>query len=203
MGHARVAATGSHTVVLDDVFVPDGAVALVRPADEWPTIWNVVLGTALPLIMAAYVGVADAAVRQAVEAVTGRSEPHVLQLVGEMLNAHTTAADTVAAMFADADDLQFDATDEHSSRTLSRKTVAADAVIETVRLALEVTGGFGYTRSSEIERLYRDAHGCLFHPLPRAKQTTFSGRVALGLSPITREGTRPGGHAVITDHPTA
>ncbi len=178
-------ATGSHTVVLENVFVPDGAVSLIRPADEWPKIWNVVLGSALPLIMAAYVGVADAAVHQAVEAVSGRSDPHVLQLVGEMLNAHTTAVDTVAAMFADADNLQFDATDEHSSRTLSRKTVAADAVIETVRLALEVTGGFGYTRSSDIERLYRDAHGCLFHPLPRAKQTTFSGRVALGLSPIT------------------
>jgi acyl-CoA dehydrogenase len=27
-------------------------------------------------------------------------------------------------------------------------------------------------------------HGCLFHPLPRAKQTRFSGRVALDLSPI-------------------
>src|SRR5262249_36520855 len=28
-------ATGSHTVVLDDVFVPDTAVALTRPADSW------------------------------------------------------------------------------------------------------------------------------------------------------------------------
>ena len=53
---------------------------------------------------------------------------------------------------------------------LSRKTVATEAVIQTVRLALEVTGG-GYTRSSDIERLYRDVHGCRFHPLPRAKQT--------------------------------
>ena len=39
-------------------------------------------------------------------------------------------------------------------------------------------------RSSELERLYRDVHGCLFHPLPRAKQTHFSGRVALGLDPV-------------------
>ncbi len=58
-------------------------------------------------------------------------------------------------------------------------------MIETVRLALEVTGGIGYTRNSDIERLYRDIHGCLFHPLPRAKQTQFTGRVALGLSPVT------------------
>jgi alkylation response protein AidB-like acyl-CoA dehydrogenase len=154
-------ATGSHTVVLDDVF-----------------------GAAMPLIMSAYVGIADAAVDLATAAVMGRDEPHVLQLVGEMLDAHTTGADVVDAMLAASDDLRFDNTDMHASRTLARKSVAADALIRTVRLAIETTGGFGYTRSSELERLYRDVHGCLFHPLPRAKQTRFSGRVALGLSPF-------------------
>ena len=177
-------ATGSHTVVLDDVFVPDAAVSLARPADQWHPIWNTVVGAAMPLIMSAYVGIADAAVELARSAVFGRREPHVLQLLGEMINAHTTASDVVAAMFVDTDNLQFANTDELASRTLSRKTVASDAVIDTVRLAIEVTGGAGYTRSSEIERLYRDVHGCLFHPLPRAKQTHLTGRVALGLSPV-------------------
>jgi acyl-CoA dehydrogenase len=177
-------ATGSHTVVLEDVFVPDAAVALTRPADEWHPVWNAVLGSAMPLILSAYLGIADAAVEAARAAVAGRPAPHVLQLLGEMLNAHTTAADVVAAMFRDADDLRFAATDEHASRTLSRKTVATEALIDTVRLAVEVTGGAGYTRSSDLERLYRDVHGCLFHPLPRARQTTFTGRVALGLSPV-------------------
>ena len=67
---------------------------------------------------------------------------------------------------------------------LSRKTVATDALIQTVRLAIELVGGFGYTRSSSLERLYRDIHGSLFHPLPRAKQTRLTGRVTLGLTPI-------------------
>ena len=62
--------------------------------------------------------------------------------------------------------------------------MACDALIETVRLAIEASGGLGYTRSSDIERLYRDVHGCLFHPLARAKQTVLTGRVALGLSPV-------------------
>jgi alkylation response protein AidB-like acyl-CoA dehydrogenase len=177
-------ATGSHTVVLDDVMVPDAAVSLTRPADVWHPIWNIVVTAAIPLIMSAYVGITDAAVALALDAVSGRADPHVLQLVGEMLNAHTTAQDVVAGMFGDSDDLQFPHTDEVSSRTLSRKTVSADAMIATVRLALETTGGLGYTRSSDIERLYRDVHGCLFHPLPRAKQTTLSGREALGLSPV-------------------
>jgi alkylation response protein AidB-like acyl-CoA dehydrogenase len=177
-------ATGSHTVVLDDVFVPDAAVSLIRPADVWHPIWNTVIGAAIPLVMAAYVGMADAAVGCALSMVEGRTDPHTLQLAGEMLNAHTTGADLVQAMFDDADDLRFDNTDAHASRTLSRKTVAADALIECVRIAIETVGGVGYTRSSELERLYRDVHGCLFHPLPRAKQTRFSGRVALGLSPV-------------------
>jgi acyl-CoA dehydrogenase len=178
-------ATGSHTIVFDDVFVPDAAVSLTRPADRWHPFWNIVVGAALPLIMSAYVGIADASVELTLEAVAPRTDPHVWQLVGEMLNAHTTSDDTVAAMFRDADNLRFANTDEHASRTLSRKSVAADAAIATVRLALEATGGIGYARTSPLERLYRDVHGCLFHPLGRAKQTQFSGRVATGRAPVS------------------
>lgn len=176
-------ATGSHTVVLEDVFVPDAAVSLIRPADVWHPVWNTVIGAALPLIMSAYVGIADAAVAAALDVVRGRTDRHVVQLTGEMLNAHTTGADAVDAMLNSSENLRFDNTDEHASKTLSRKTVTADALMASVRLAMELTGGIGYTRSTPIERLYRDVHGCLFHPLPRAKQTEFTGRVALGMAP--------------------
>ena len=88
-------------------------------------------------------------------------------------------------MFVDADDLNFDNTNDIASRALSRKTIACQNVIETVRLAIEVTGGIGYTRGSDLERLYRDVRGCLFHPLPRAKQVVLTGRVELGLDPIS------------------
>lgn len=176
-------ATGSHTVVLDDVFVPDTAVSLVRPADAWHPFWNAVVGAAMPLIMSAYVGIADAATDLALADASGRTEPHVLQLVGEMANAHTTAADVVDAMLDSSDDLAFEGTDRHSARTLARKTVATDALIESVRLAVEATGGRGYTRGSDLERLYRDVHGALFHPLPAAKQARFTGRALLGMEP--------------------
>ncbi|MFE7723347.1 acyl-CoA dehydrogenase family protein [Nocardia rhizosphaerihabitans] len=177
-------ASGSHTVVLDDVFVPDAAVSMIRPAGVWPPVLNVVIGAALPLVLAAYLGVADSAVELTARLLAGRTEPHTLQSAGEMLNAYTTAADLVAAMFTDSDNLRFANTDEYAGRTLSRKTVAADALITTVRLAIETTGGAGYSRSCDLERLYRDIHGCQFHPLPRAKQTRFSGRVLLGHSPL-------------------
>jgi acyl-CoA dehydrogenase len=47
-----------------------------------------------------------------------------------------------------------------------------------------VGGGAAYSRGSGIERLFRDVHGALYHPLPAAQQERFSGRVALGLDPI-------------------
>jgi acyl-CoA dehydrogenase len=138
----------------------------------------------MPLIMSAYLGVADAAVATALAAVKGRTDVHVLELAGEMMNAHVTAEDLIRAMFIDSDDLQFANTIELASKTLSRKTVATEALIETVRRGIELTGGVGYMRTSDLERYYRDIHGALFHPLPRAKQTPLSGRVALGLGPI-------------------
>ncbi|MBF6416046.1 acyl-CoA dehydrogenase family protein [Nocardia cyriacigeorgica] len=177
-------ASGSHTIVFDEVFVPDAAVAMIRPADTWPPILNTVIGAAMPLVMSAYLGIADAAVELTAALVTGRADPHTLQLAGEMMNAHTTAEDLIAAMFTASDNLEFAATEPYAARILSRKTVAANALIDTVRLAVETVGGVGYSRTCELEMYYRDIHGCLFHPLPRAKQTRFTGRVLLGHGPM-------------------
>lgn len=177
-------ASGSHTIVLDEVFVPDAAVAMIRPADVWPPILNTVIGAALPLVMSAYLGIADAAVALTTMLVSGRPDPHTIQLAGEMMNAHTTAEDLIEATFTASDDLSFTATEQYAARILSRKTVAADALIDTVRLAIETVGGLGYSRGCELEMYYRDIHGCLFHPLPRAKQTRFTGRVLLGHGPM-------------------
>ena len=177
-------ATGSQTVVLEDVFVPDAAVSLMRPADVWHPVWNAVLGAAMPLIMSAYAGIADAAVERALAMVQDRTDAPTIQLAGEVLNLHTVGTDLVAAMVASADDLEFANTDEHASTTLRRKTAAAEALVATVRAAIELVGGVGYSRSTDLERLYRDVHGALFHPLPRAKQLSSTGRLALGMSPV-------------------
>lgn len=176
--------TGSHTVVLDDVFVPDAAVALIRPAGVWHPVWNIIAGAAMPLIMAVYVGVAEAAADQATALAAARADATTAPMVGRMLNQLHTAQDGLAAMVALADDLRFPNTDDLASAVLSRKTVVADAAIATVRLAMETVGGTGYSRSTGLERLYRDVHGALYHPLPAARQEAFTGRVAFGLSPL-------------------
>ncbi len=82
------------------------------------------------------------------------------------------------------DDLRFENTDGLAARILSRKTTAAEGFIETVRLAGELVGGRAFSRGHDLERLYRDVQGAVFHPLPRARQTRLSGRVALGLTPV-------------------
>ena len=177
--------TGSHTVVLDDVFVPDAAVSLTRPAGVWHPVWSTVLGAALPLIMASYVGVAEAAADRAIGLASRRAErPDIAPLVGRMLNRLTVAQDAVHAMIAASNDLRFDNTLEHASAVLSRKTIAAEAVTDTVRLAMEVGGGAAYSVAGGVERLFRDVHGALYHPLPTAQQERFTGRMALGLAPL-------------------
>lgn len=175
-------ATGSHTVVLDDVFVPDESVSLIRPAGRWHPIWNVILPTALPLIVSAYVGIAEEAVRVAVDLARPRSgAPHVAPLVGELLNELATAQDAVASMVRHSENLRFDNTDTAAAFALTRKTVAAEALVRVGRLAIDVAGGAGFSRAFPLERHARDLLGATFHPLPRAKQLLVTGRHALGL----------------------
>jgi alkylation response protein AidB-like acyl-CoA dehydrogenase len=177
-------ATGSHTVVLDNVFVPDAAIGLARPAGVWHPIWATVMGAALPLIVSTYVGVAEAAAERAIMLAARRAErPDVAPLVGRMLNQRMLARDTVRAMIDASDNLRFDNSLEVAASMLSRKSVATDAAIATVRVAMEVGGAAAYATSSGIERLFRDVHGALYHPLPVAQQERFTGRLALGLDP--------------------
>lgn len=178
-------ATGSHTVVLDDVFVPEAAIALVRPAGVWHPVWATVLGVALPLIMSTYVGVAEAAAAEALALAAPKAErPETAQVAGRMLNRLAAAQDGMRAMIETVDDLRFDNSIGVASTALIRKTNVTEAAIDTVRLALELGGGATFSRSNVIERLQRDVHGALYHPLPTAQQERFTGRAALGLAPF-------------------
>lgn len=178
-------ATGSETVVLDGVFVPDEAVVMRRPRHAYHMAFNVILTVAMPLILSAYVGVAetaaDIAQGQAAKRIDDPATPFQL---GELTNTLTTAQLALDAMIGIADDWQFDATPETANAILVRKTIAANAVIATVEKALETAGGAGFYSKLGLERLLRDAHGVQFHPLPEKRQQQFTGRLALGLDPI-------------------
>jgi alkylation response protein AidB-like acyl-CoA dehydrogenase len=178
-------ATGSHCVVLEDVFVPDDAIGLKRPAEKFHPVWNTILVVALPLIVSAYVGIAETAAENARATAKGKindaARPYLL---GEMENALTTAQIAHQSMIDIADDLNFDASEELTNEIVKRKTIVVKAVIETTTKALEASGGPGYMRGQVIERLVRDSYAATFHPMQEKRQLLFTGRMAMGLPPI-------------------
>lgn len=178
-------ATGSGSVKLDGVFVPEEAVALRRPRGTFHTAFAVIIAVAMPIVTSVYLGVAEAAAAIARERARKRSgDPAMPFLVGELGNLLTTAELAVADMVRLANEFDFTPSVELASQVLTRKTIAAKAVIATAEKALEVTGGAGLYRKLGLERLLRDAHGAQFHPLPEKRQLLFTGRVALGLDPV-------------------
>jgi alkylation response protein AidB-like acyl-CoA dehydrogenase len=177
--------TGSHTVDLRGVFIPEGSVALRRPRGQFHPVWNVVLTVAMPYIMSVYVGTAEAAAEIARDRAKKKSRDPVLpQLLGELENRLTTAQMAVDSMVGITNDYNFEPIIENANAILIRKTIAARACIDTVEKALEVAGGAGYFRSLGLERLLRDVHAAQFHPLTEKKQQLFTGRLALGLDPV-------------------
>lgn len=178
-------ATGSRTIVLDEVFVPDDAIALRRPRGRFHPAWSVILAVALPLIMSAYAGLAEAAAAIGRERARKRSDdPVAPYLLGELANRLATAQLAVDDMVRLANDLDFEAGLDLSNAMLVRKTIAAEAVLSTAEKALEAAGGAGFYRALGLERLLRDAHAVQFHPLSAKRQHRFTGRIALGLDPV-------------------
>jgi alkylation response protein AidB-like acyl-CoA dehydrogenase len=176
--------TGSGSVVLKDVFVPEASVAVRRPRGKYHPVWNTILACAMPLIMSVYVGVAEDAAERALAAAKKRPDSATPVLLGELENLLTSARLAVESMVALNADLDFAPTNEIANAMLVRKTLVSNAVIATSAKALETAGGSAYMRASGIERLLRDAYAAQFHPLPERKQQEFTGRLALGLDPV-------------------
>jgi len=179
--------SGSNDVVFEGVFVPDSAVSLRRPLGEWHTFFNVVVTIALPLVMSAYVGVAEAARDLALQQLQRRQQdPDTWYLIGELDNALTTGQMALREMIDLNANYAFAPDISTANAVVIRKTIAAQSVIAAVEKAVEAVGGSAFMRTSALERLLRDIHGAQFHPMQAKRQHQFSGRVAFGLDPIAR-----------------
>jgi acyl-CoA dehydrogenase len=177
--------TGSHDVLINGIFVPEETIALRRPKGQWHAFFIVNTAVAMPLIMAVYVGVAEAAYHLALErAAQKRDDPQTLYLIGEMTNALVTAQMALEGMLAIAANYDFALVDETANGIFIRKTIAARAAIQTVEKAMELVGGSAFYRSVGLERLFRDVQGGLYHPYHEKRQHLFTGRLALGLDPV-------------------
>jgi len=185
--------TGSNSVELRDVFIPEESVAVKRPQGQWHPVWNVVLLVAAPIYCAPYLGVAESAAEIAkanlrtrdlegqLSSEEFRCVPYVL---GEMENALLTARMALRTCIENAKDYDFTPDTARANVTLQAKTILVRAVQDTVDKAMEAVGGRAYFRSLGLERRWRDIQAAEYHPLPEKRQQYITGRLALGLPPI-------------------
>jgi len=173
-------ATGSHDVILEDVFLPEQAVSLRRPQGAWHPLFHLITLLALPLIYSVYVGVAESA--RGIALALARRRPQLeplLQQVGALENAYAKTriahADMVRSATSAAPGM------ETTNRVLAARGLVAEGVLETVSAALETAGGAGFYRAQRLERLFRDAQAARYHPLAQVPQKDLAARLALGL----------------------
>lgn len=170
-------ATGSQTIIFDEVFVPDSAIALERPRDEFHPVWNVVLTVALPLIMSAYVGIAEKSFEIALDMGKkyARNRAQMPYMIGKMNNSLLSAQTQLKAMIALANNIDFQPGEETTMEVLSLKTNVGEASKKVVAEAMEAIGGQSFYRKNVLERLFRDVQASPFHPLPKWEQYAFTG----------------------------
>ena len=172
--------TASHDIVLDDVLVPESAVAIRRPKGKWHPLFHLLGIISLPLVYAVYVGVAEAARERALAMVRKRRpDEHLLEAVGEMENQ------LAAARMAHAHWVALGASAQPGPETTSKamidRTLTARGVLGAADAAMNVAGGAAFFRAHGLERLFRDAQGARYHPLQEGLQKTLTARCALGL----------------------
>lgn len=170
--------TASNDVVIEDLFVPDAAVAFSRKAGAWHPVFETIATIAFPLIYAVYLGVAESARDIAVGIARARPQPDTA-LAGQMETelraaelAHRWMLDTVARNSPSA---------ETVNEVMIGRTLVARHAIRSVELAMELAGGASFYRATGLERRFRDVQGARFHPLQAGPQARYAGAIALGL----------------------
>jgi alkylation response protein AidB-like acyl-CoA dehydrogenase len=186
-------ATKSDDTILEGAFVPDEYIgrvvsAGVEGADAF------VLGIfawAEPMFASIYTGIAERArdlalqniARKKSVAMNGRAlvhHPEVQHAVAEMileLEAMIPQVERIAREWSDGVD--------HGalwvSKLIAAKYRAVEGAKRVVDIAMDLSGGSGMFKGSELERLYRDVRCGGFHPANRALVHEFVGKSALGV----------------------
>lgn len=175
--------TGSNSVQIEHVFIPETAIALKRPRGDYHAVWCVVLPVALPLIMSAYVGIAESAAKQARSLSANFKDAVTPYILGEMENELTTAQVLLNNMLANVNEFNFTPNMATLNEVVKRKTIVANACKNTVNKAMEACGGPGYLASFGIECLLRDVMASHFHPMQEKRQHLLTGYMAVGKEP--------------------
>lgn len=171
--------TGSHDVVLTNVFVADAAIALRRPAGKWHPAFHLITLVAIPIIYSVYVGVAEAARDLAVQQASAHcDDKHVCYQVGGLENELVAAQIALQHMISTSVSSQpsFEATNQ----IMTGRALVSRAVLSVVDQAMEIAGGRAFHRPFGLEKLFRDAQGVRYHPIRDEAQRELSGQLAMG-----------------------
>jgi alkylation response protein AidB-like acyl-CoA dehydrogenase len=173
--------TGSNSITLEDVFVPDGAVGGPFPFGVLHPPLQVIASVALPIISGVYLGVAEGAYAAALEVAQGKKDDRGIQrLVGLMKSRLRVASWALDGALAQIGDDPMPSMESVAAAGAAKREVAS-AGIEVCDLAMEVVGGAGYFKGSPVERAYRDIRAIKFHPLQPENTLLHAGQVELGL----------------------
>jgi alkylation response protein AidB-like acyl-CoA dehydrogenase len=187
-------ATRSDDTVLDGVFVPDKYVARVVQAGAAGLDLFVLSIFAWALIGFAnvYYGIGQRALDLTVESLkkktsVGLSRPMTYHAelqhgVAEMvleLEAIGPHIEKVAQDWSDGADYG----PSWVTKILAAKYRAVEGAFRIVDHALDISGGFGMFKKSELERLFRDARAGRFHPANSALTHELVAKLTLGINP--------------------
>ena len=185
--------TQSHDTVLDGAFVPDEKVGRVVPAGSDDDAFLAAMNMwALSLIANVYVGIAERALELTVDSARRKSSvgiergayaynPMVQHQVAEMY-LELDAAQATVDRFVDDWLAGADHGERWGAKVFSMKWRAVEAAKRVVDIALDVIGGGGMFRGSELERLYRDVRCGGFHPGNDALTHEMVGKITLGIA---------------------
>jgi alkylation response protein AidB-like acyl-CoA dehydrogenase len=183
-------ATRSDDTILDNVFIPDEYIVDIVPAGQGDPFVLSVFAWALLGFGAVYCGVAKRAIDLALPIVKSKSSlgmarpmsyhPEVQHSVAQMMLNYETMVpvlDHVASEWV--------AGVEHGpawpAKIVGAKYHCVESCWKVVDTAMDVSGGNGMFKGSELERLFRDARCGRFHPATSNLVHEIVGKTALGI----------------------
>ncbi len=186
-------ATRSDDTVLEGAFVPDASIVRQVPAGLAGADFFIlsIFAWALGGFSNVYYGLAQRMLELTVEHVKTKQpvtmqrswahHPDVQHGVAEMVMGLEAMGAQIEAMTADwSNGVQHP---DWPIKIVATKYNAVETAWKIADRALEVSGGFGMFKKSEMERLFRDARAGRFHPANSSLAHELIGKLVLGLNP--------------------
>jgi alkylation response protein AidB-like acyl-CoA dehydrogenase len=186
-------ATRSDDTVLEGAFVPDSHIVRQVPAGLAGADFFIlsIFAWALGGFGNVYYGLAQRILEITVEHVKNKQPVTMQRSWAHHPEVQNAVADIVLALEGIGPQLDRVAEDwsngvQHPDwpiKLVAAKYNAVEAAWKIADRAMEVSGGFGMFKKSELERLFRDARAGRFHPANSALTHEIVGKLVLGLNP--------------------